>query len=66
MGEDGRERDYGEEEATIEIYTSAETATERIVYSGGGLSFNAPLLCTDISGNRLRADWDDYKVEVWI
>ncbi len=53
-------------DARIRTYTSSETATERMVYSSDGLSFNAPLLCGDISGNRMLIDWDGHKVEVWI
>ncbi len=54
--------------AAIDVYgfEFSEYRGGSMVYSGAGISFNAPLLCIDISGNWLKADWNDQKVEVWI
>ena len=61
-GEDGAWKG----DSSITVYESEALSSEVVVYGGVGLSFIVPLMSVDIKGNRLTAEWDNNKVEVWI
>lgn len=43
-----------------------DNSFERLLYSGDGVQFNCPLSAMEIKGNKLIAEWENNKVEVWI
>lgn len=53
-------------ECGVHIFSSYSGDEYRVYYDGVGIAFHCSLSAVSISGNKLTAEWDGNKVEVWI
>ena len=53
-------------EHRVHIYPSYSGDEYRVYYDGVGIAFHCSLSAIEITGNRMKAEWEGNRVEVWI